>query len=76
VSDIDAVVVDSLKALDAERPIREADMARWIDVVCKVGIDLQAARLPHSPCEVSFTVKNAPSASRVALTEWTILGGM
>jgi hypothetical protein len=26
VSDIDTVVVDSLKALDPERPIREADM--------------------------------------------------
>jgi hypothetical protein len=28
VSDIDAVVVDSLKALDPERPIREADSPR------------------------------------------------
>jgi hypothetical protein len=28
VSDIDTVVVDSLKALDPERPIREADIAR------------------------------------------------
>jgi hypothetical protein len=27
-SDIDTVVVDSLKALDPERPIREADIAR------------------------------------------------
>jgi len=27
VSDIDTVVVDSLKALDLERPIREADVA-------------------------------------------------
>jgi hypothetical protein len=26
VSDIDTVVVDSLKALDPERPIREADL--------------------------------------------------
>jgi hypothetical protein len=26
-SDIDAVVVDSLKALEPERPIREADVA-------------------------------------------------
>ena len=30
VSDIDTVVVDSLKALDPEWPIREADMARHI----------------------------------------------
>jgi hypothetical protein len=28
VSDIDTVVVDSLKALDPERPIREADIDR------------------------------------------------
>jgi hypothetical protein len=28
-SDIDAVVVDSLKALDPERPIREADIATF-----------------------------------------------
>ena len=27
-SDIDTVLVDSLKALDPERPIREADIAR------------------------------------------------
>ena len=27
-SDVDAVMVDSLKALDPERPIREADIAR------------------------------------------------
>jgi hypothetical protein len=34
VSDIDTVVVDGLKALDLERPIREADFAgsgiRWL----------------------------------------------
>jgi hypothetical protein len=29
VSDIDTVVVDSLKALDPEWPIREADIAGW-----------------------------------------------
>jgi hypothetical protein len=29
VSDIDTVVVDSLKALDPERPIREADIPDW-----------------------------------------------
>jgi len=28
VSDIDTVVVDSLKVLDPKRPIREADIAR------------------------------------------------
>jgi hypothetical protein len=28
VSDIDTVVVDSLKALDPKRPIREADIAQ------------------------------------------------
>jgi hypothetical protein len=30
VSDIDTAVVDSLKALDLERPIREADIERHI----------------------------------------------
>ena len=30
VSDIDIAVVDSLKALDPKRPIREADMARGL----------------------------------------------
>jgi hypothetical protein len=31
VSDIDTAVVDSLKALDPERPIREADIASITD---------------------------------------------
>ena len=31
-SDIDAVMVDSLKALDPERPIREADCCSQISV--------------------------------------------
>jgi len=34
VSDIDVVVVDSLKALDPERPIREADMDSYEAVTC------------------------------------------
>jgi hypothetical protein len=33
VSDIDTAVADSLKALDPERPIREADIAR-ISSIC------------------------------------------
>jgi hypothetical protein len=32
VSDIDTVVVDSLKALDPEWPIREADMGAWFGI--------------------------------------------
>jgi hypothetical protein len=32
VSDIDTVLVDSLKALDPKRPIREADIARSYNV--------------------------------------------
>ena len=31
-SDIDTVVVDSLKALDPEWPIREADMGAWFGI--------------------------------------------
>jgi hypothetical protein len=34
VSDIDTAVVDSLKALDPKRPIREADMAPLYCDVC------------------------------------------
>src|SRR6267378_3932819 len=33
-SDIDTAVVDSLKALDLKRPIREADMARTLPEGC------------------------------------------
>jgi hypothetical protein len=41
VSDIDTVVVDSLKALDPKRPIREADMIRANVHVSKVpGADI------------------------------------
>jgi hypothetical protein len=36
VSDIDTVVVDSLKALDPKRPIREADIALYNRHVSKV----------------------------------------
>jgi hypothetical protein len=32
VGDIDTVVVDSLKALDLERPIREADIREWASI--------------------------------------------
>ena len=38
VSDIDTVVVDSLKALDPEWPIREADMRRQLRHVREVPI--------------------------------------
>jgi hypothetical protein len=34
VSDIDIAVVDSLKALDPERPIREADISTVVPRVC------------------------------------------
>ena len=33
-SDIDTELVDSLKALDPERPIREADLNREVSHVC------------------------------------------
>jgi hypothetical protein len=47
VSDIDTVVVDSLKALDPKRPIREAlDPKRPIR---EVDIEKQLARLRNSP---------------------------
>jgi hypothetical protein len=47
VSDIDTVVVDSLKALDPERPIREADIdercRHFRDVPCVDGSELARA---------------------------------
>ncbi|MGD0317976.1 MAG: hypothetical protein ABSB37_19050, partial [Xanthobacteraceae bacterium] len=41
VSDIDTVVVDSLKVLDPKRPIREADMAGF-------AVRLALSRMTHS----------------------------
>jgi hypothetical protein len=38
VSDIDTVLVASLKALDPERPIREADIRERIQYVCFVPL--------------------------------------
>ena len=35
-SDADAAVVDSLKALDLNRPIREADI--WVEEECRAGV--------------------------------------
>jgi hypothetical protein len=48
VSDIDAVVVDSLKALDPERPIREADSTR----TSPLGRSCERFRMPaaHERC--------------------------
>jgi hypothetical protein len=47
VSDIDTVAVDSLKALDPNRPIREADIARLHG---KVAL--------HPVCRVSYTTED------------------
>jgi hypothetical protein len=46
VSDIDTVVVDSLKALDPERPIREADI---VDVSQVPTADLTGRAEPRRP---------------------------
>jgi hypothetical protein len=40
VSDTDTALVDSLKVLDPERPIREADIG------CEVGLDASVANDP------------------------------
>jgi hypothetical protein len=45
VSDIDTGVVDSLKALDPERPIREADIAQYGAHVRFVPILLQKSAM-------------------------------
>jgi hypothetical protein len=43
VSDIDTAVVDSLKALDPQRPIREADVGRAPRHVAEVPLDYNLA---------------------------------
>ena len=48
VSDIDAVVVDRLKALDPERPIREADI-RTFSAYAIEGLPQYAIRQPLGP---------------------------
>jgi hypothetical protein len=59
VSDIDTVVVDSLKALDPEWPIREADMAAPFiyeyTPFCNGGI---------VTCRVALTATSSPYAAR------------
>ena len=51
VSDIDTVVVDSLKALDPEWPIREADIDghRWHVRLVPIATQRSAANLEASP---------------------------
>jgi|SRR5713101_7149352 len=49
VSDIDTAVVDSLKALDPKRPIREADILRVRQHVSKVPIPEMTLALIQSP---------------------------
>jgi hypothetical protein len=50
VSDINTVVVDSLKALDPERPIREADIAATSPRVAKVP----TADIPILPLNLAW----------------------
>jgi len=46
VSDIDTVLVDSLKALDPKRPIREADMRRTSTPTPKsIGSDIRSTSI-------------------------------
>ena len=48
-SDIDTVVVDSLKALDPKRPIREADIASASRRTVKYDTDLNFEACYRSP---------------------------
>lgn len=45
-SDIDTVVVDSLKALDPKRPIREADIEKQWARVGSIAINLKPLSKP------------------------------
>jgi hypothetical protein len=49
VSDIDTVVVDSLKALDPKRPIREADIDRLDLKVCSGPSEADVGASPTRP---------------------------
>src|SRR5476649_954453 len=55
VSDIDTVVVDSLKALDPERPIREAD----IRVVAQATTSTRLTQNGHGKMGASVVLSNA-----------------
>ena len=58
-SDIDTVVVDSLKALDPERPIREADIPdRQVRARKR-----HRNRLPHAIASAAFLSDRCPTAS-------------
>jgi hypothetical protein len=51
VSDIDTVVVDSLKALDPKRPIREADIGQRLPITRNLGVrDCVAANKNPAIC--------------------------
>jgi len=47
VSDIDTVPVDSLKALDPDRPIREADMRRRLALIASARRPIVGKRPAH-----------------------------
>jgi hypothetical protein len=62
VSDIDIAAVDSLKALDPKRPIREAD----IDKYCLLNFQNMRAVDILAPCSTPIETKPASSI----LGEW------
>jgi hypothetical protein len=68
VSDIDTVVVDSLKALDPKRPIREADIAqrgrhvRFVQPIAEVA-DAVAALLRKSCFAEAVDINRFPQQS-------------
>src|SRR5215471_6056423 len=70
VSDIDTVVVDSLKALDPEWPIREADIARrdWLGRKVPTGDGMPSLCPCHcvaaSKARTYWSVSPAPAWSR------------
>ena len=56
VSDIDTTLVDSLKALDLNRPIREADMKRT-PAGLAIASPLLHQRIPHRIRQILFRVR-------------------
>jgi hypothetical protein len=69
-SDLDTVMVDSLKALDLIRPIREADMSCTCDMRSRFSI-FALDQIPSSPAQTIICALNAVEQRRklaVALT--------
>jgi len=67
VSDIDTAVVDGLKALDPEWPIREADIGRDLASVGLSAYDLGRVKTPELAVRVEEYFRNTASLKLLML---------